>query len=213
MDTFRRIEIETWERRELFSFYRTFKNANYNVSVSLDIAPLYRFAKTNGHSFFLLTLFAISKAMNALPEMRQRVLDAETIAEYDVIHPSCPLAREGSDLFVQALLPHAPTFREFAATAIPIIESVRNGKGKLPESGVGVSNLFCASCVPWFSATEVSVADYKFNQDEQVLTWFKMTPEGKVTLSGRFNHAFTDGIHLGRFFNATQENFLRPEVL
>lgn len=212
MSSHRLIPIETWERRELFRFYQGFVNTNYNVSVLLDIAPLYRFAKANGVSFFLLSCFAIAKAMNSVPEMRQRIHDSNTIAEYDVVHPSCPLAREGSDLFVQTLLPYRPTFREFAEIALPIIESVRAG-GTPSDSGLGIPNLFCASCVPWFSATEVSAADYKFNQEEQVLTWFKMTPEGKVTVSGRFNHAFTDGIHLGRFFNALQENFLHPETL
>lgn len=63
MISVRKIPIASWERRELFSFYRTFKNANYNVSVSLDIAPLYRFAKANGYSFFLLALFANGKVL------------------------------------------------------------------------------------------------------------------------------------------------------
>ena len=212
MDAFRRIEIEGWKRRDLFRFYQSFANPNYSVSVSLDIAPLYRYAKENGQSFFLLTLFAIAKAMNAVPEMRQRFLDAESVAEYEVVHPSCPLAREGSDLFVQVLLPYRPTFREFREAAQPVIESVRNGT--LSESNFeAIPNLFCASCVPWFEALGTNSADYSFNQAEQVLTWFKMSETGKITLSGRFNHSFTDGIHLAHFFEGIQNNFSNPEKL
>lgn len=212
MDAFRRIEIESWERRDLFRFYQSFANPNYSVSVSLDVAPLYRYAKDNGQSFFLLTLFAIAKAVNAVPEMRQRFLDAENVAEYEVVHPSCPLAREGSDLFVQVLLPYRPTFREFRETALPVIDAVRNGS--LSESDFeSIPNLFCASCVPWFEALETTAADYAFNQAEQVLTWFKMSETGKITLSGRFNHSFTDGLHLARFFDALRHNFSCPEKL
>lgn len=212
MDAFRRIEIESWERRDLFRFYQSFANPNYSVSVSLDVAPLYRYAKDNGQSFFLLTLFAIAKAVNAVPEMRQRFLDAENVAEYEVVHPSCPLAREGSDLFVQVLLPYRPTFREFRETAQPVIDAVRNGS--LSESDFeSIPNLFCASCVPWFEALETTAADYAFNQAEQVLTWFKMSETGKITLSGRFNHSFTDGLHLARFFDALRHNFSCPEKL
>ncbi len=212
MDAFRRIEIESWERRDLFRFYQSFANPNYSVSVSLDVAPLYRYAKDNGQSFFLLTLFAIAKAVNAVPEMRQRFLDAENVAEYEVVHPSCPLAREGSDLFVQVLLPYRPTFREFRGTAQPVIDAVRNGS--LSESDFEpLPNLFCASCVPWFEALGTTSADYAFNQAEQVLTWFKMSETGKITLSGRFNHSFTDGIHLARFFDTLRHNFSCPEKL
>ena len=212
MDAFRRIEIESWERRDLFRFYQSFANPNYSVSVSLDVAPLYRYAKDNGLSFFLLALFAIAKAVNAVPEMRQRFLDAENVAEYEVVHPSCPLAREGSDLFVQVLLPYRPTFREFRETAQPVIDAVRNGS--LSESDFeSIPNLFCASCVPWFEALETTAADYAFNQAEQVLTWFKMSETGKITLSGRFNHSFTDGLHLARFFDTLRHNFSCPEKL
>lgn len=212
MEKFRRIEIETWERRELFRFYRGFANSNYNVSVSADVSPLYHFAKKNGYSFFLLTLFAITRALNDVPEMRQRFLDDEAIAEYEFVHPSCPLSREGSDLFVQVLLPYKPTFREFRENAQPIIDAVRSGKlaeGDFRER----PNLFCASCVPWFESLGVAAADYSFNQAEQIITWFKMSEDGKMTISGRFNHSFTDGIHLGRFFNGIRENFRNPEGL
>lgn len=212
MEKFRCIEIETWERRDLFRFYQGFANPNYNVSVLSDAGPLYRFAKENGESFFLMTLFAISRALNSVPEMRQRFLDKETLAEYEVVHPSCPLTREGSDLFVQALLPYKPTFREFRESAQAIIDAVRIGK--ITESDFAERpNLFCASCVPWFESLGVSAADYAFNQAEQIITWFKMSNDGKMTISGRFNHSFNDGIHLGRFFNGLQENFNNPENL
>lgn len=209
---FRVIPLATWERRELFRFFSSFSSPNYNVSVSLDAREIARFAKARGESFFLLACFAIAKALNAVPAMRLRFLDDENVAEYAVVHPSCPLAREGSELFVQTLLPYRPTFAEFRASAAPIIEAVRRGEAPA-ETGDGTPNIFCASCVPWFSATGTSAADYSFNQAEQILTWFKMTPAGEVALSGRFNHCFTDGIHLGAFFNGVAENFARPDTL
>lgn len=212
MNAFRRIEIETWERRELFRFYQKFSSPNYNVSVSADVAPLYRFARERGHSFFLLTCYAIARALNAVPEMRQRIYDADTIAEYEVVHPSCPLAREESDLFVQVLFPYRPSFAEFCADAQPIVDAVRCGE--ITENNFNeIPNLFCASCVPWFESLGVAAAEYSRNQAEQIITWFKMNDAGKMTISGRFNHAFTDGIHLGRFFNGVQENFRHPETL
>lgn len=212
MEVFKKIPVETWERRELFRFYQKFSSPNYNVSVSLDASTLYRFAREQGHSFFLLTCYAIARALNAVPEMRRRFVDENTVAEYEIIHPSCPLAREGSDLFVQVLLPYKSSFSAFRETAQPIIDAVRIGK--ITESDFNETpNLFCASCVPWFESLGVASAEYSRNQAEQIITWFKMSEAGKMTVSGRFNHTFTDGIHLGRFFNGIQKNFLNPEKL
>lgn len=212
-ETYNIIPLATWKRTELFNSFRRFDDPCFSASVEADIRPLYRLAKERGDSFFLLTLFAIAKAYNSVPEMRQRFLSDDAIAEYKVVHPSVPLMTDDGENYLQTLLPYHPTFAGFAESATPIIESVRNGnvRGQVLESSG--PNCFAASCVPWFSATSFAPAVYERNQDIHVLTWFKMTPAGTVHVSNRFNHCFTDGIHVGRFFNAVIENFLHPETL
>lgn len=210
------IPLEKWRRRELFLSFRKFEDACFSVSFEPEIAPLFRLAKARGDSFFLLTLFAIAKAYNAVPEMRQRFAGENAVAEYAVAHPSVPLMTADGESYVQRTLPYRPTFAEFAASASPIVESARRGNadGALETAAdAEIPNLFCASCVPWFCAAGYSPATFMRSQDIHVLTWFKMTPAGTVLLNCRFNHCFTDGLHAARFFNGVAENFKNPETL
>lgn len=189
---FRVIELKSWQRRELFQSFKNFDSANFDVLFEPEILPLFRFAKARGESFFLLTLFAISKAMNAVPEMRQRFLSDDAIAEYEIVHPSVPL---------------------ISAAAKPVVENVRRGNASGQLRDADIANCFAASCVPWFCASAYSPAVFCKNQDIHVLTWFKMSAAGTVLISCRFNHCFTDGLHVSRFFNAIAQNFAAPETL
>lgn len=212
-DSRRIIPLATWGRAALFRSFRAFEDPCFTVSVELNILPLRRLAKARGDSFFLLALFAISEAYNAVPEMRMRFAGDDAVAEYAVAHPSAPLMTADGENYLQVTLPYAPTFAEFAHAAAPVVEAVRRGNASGQALEGDVPNCFCASCVPWISAAGYVPATYMKNQDIHVLTWFGMTPAGTTLLNCRFNHCFTDGLHVSRFFSRVAENFARPERL
>lgn len=207
------VPLATWSRAALFRSFRSFDDAVMTCSFEPDILPLYRRAKACGDSFFLMTLFAIAKAMNSVPEMRMRFLNDEAVAEYEVVHPSTPLLTADGENYRQTTLPYFPTFAEFALAAKPIVEAVRRGSADGALRDEDLPNIFCASCVPWFSASGYVPATFVRSQDVHVLTWFKMTAAGTVLVNSTFNHCFSDGLHVGRFFSAVAENFARPETL
>ena len=209
---YKEIPLSTWKRRDLFKSFLTFHDPCFAMSVEVDVRPLKKVAAARGESFFLRTLFEIARAYNSVPEMRQRFLNDDAIAEYEICHPSVPLITADGESFHQTMLCYYPTFAEFSANAIPIVEAIRRGNASGQELEDSVPNCFCASCVPWVSAAGYVPATYECNQDIHVLTWFKMTPAGTVLINNRFNHCFTDGIHAARFFNAIAENFAAPKI-
>lgn len=215
--SFKKIPLATWPRATLFRSYKNFVESRFALSFEADISPLYRLAKTRGDSFFLLTLFAISKAYNAVPEMRRRFFSDDAVIEFDVCRPSTPLMCADGESFRQTTLPFRPTFAEFAASAAPIVAAVRRGDVPAEEhdvpAGSASRDIFCASCVPWLEAAGYVPATFTHGQDLHVLTWFKMSASGKVLINSTFNHCFTDGLHAARFFNAIAENFRTPESL
>lgn len=204
------IPLATWSRRELFQSFLEFHDPCFTVSIEADILPLKKHAEERNESFFLRTLFEITRAYNSVPEMRQRFFNKDSVVEYDVCHPSVPLITADGENYCQTTLPYRETFEEFSACASPIVESVRRGNASGQVLENGIPNCFCASCVPWFCASGYAPATYTRNQDIHVLTWFKMTAAGTVLISNRFNHCFTDGIHVARFFNTISENFRSP---
>lgn len=207
------IPLADWKRAELFRSFRRFDDPCFTVSFEAPILPLRRMAETRGDSFFLLALFAIAEAYNAVPEMRMRFAGPDAVAEYAVAHPSTPLMTSDGENYRQTALPYAPTFAEFTRTATPVVESVRRGNAGGQSLEGEAPNCFCASCVPWISAAGYVPATYMKNQDIHVITWFRMTPEGTTLLNCRFNHCFTDGLHVSRFFTRVAENFRCPERL
>lgn len=208
MNTYRIFDKESWPRRELFTFYQKFDDPCFNVSVSLDARQLHACAKDRGESFFLLALYAVLRAANAVPQIRQRVL-ADAVVEFDSIAVMTPIMTE-REMFRQIWCEHAPTFAAFAAEAVPKVEAAKRGApSPMEEHG---EDFFCASCLPWLHFTSVTQAEYHFGQAIPILAWGKMQ-NGLIPISCKFNHAFVDGLHASRFFAHIGESFANPDAL
>lgn len=208
MNTYRILSKETWPRWELFSFYRKFDDPCFNVSVSLDAHRLHACAKDRGESFFLLALYAILRAANAVPQIRQRVW-GDTVAEFDAIAVMTPIMTE-QEMFRQIWCEYAPTFAAFAADAAPRVAAAkRDAPSPMEEHG---EDFLCASCLPWLHFTSVTQAEYHFGQAIPILAWGKMH-NNCVPISCKFNHAFVDGLHASRFFAHIEKSFADPDAL
>lgn len=54
------IDIDTWERRDNYGFFRTFLNSWYSVTTEIDCTEASAAAKQSGHSFFFITCMRFS---------------------------------------------------------------------------------------------------------------------------------------------------------
>ena len=202
------IELETWPRRKSFEFYRTFANPSYNINVLFEIQPLYKLAKSRGDSFFLLTLYAILRAANEVPQIRQRYIGGQVI-EYKQLAVMTPIMTQNEE-FQQIWCEYEPDFPQFNAVAKPLVEAAKQGySGPLTNHG---EDYICASCIPWLHFAGATQADLTFDETVPILAWGKMK-DGKVPINCRFNHYFVDGLHFSRFFNKIEDSFLYPELL
>ena len=64
MDMKRKIDIERWERKELFRFFRDFDEPYYGITTDLECTGAYAYAKSRHISFFLYYLYLVLKAVN-----------------------------------------------------------------------------------------------------------------------------------------------------
>ena len=79
MARYRIIDTATWPRRDHFTFYRQFANPSFNLCVPIAAQRLYECAKDRRVSFFQLALYALLRAANGVPQLRQRVRNDEVI--------------------------------------------------------------------------------------------------------------------------------------
>lgn len=216
MNPFRYLDGDAWPRAGTYAFFQTFANPCFNISTTIPAEPLHRFAKARGESFFLLSLYAILRAANAVPAVRQRVWDGRPV-EFERIAAMTPVMTE-HELFRQAWCDYAPDFDAFADAARPRIEEARRAAPAPRPASTTTStagereDFICASCAPWLHFTSVTAADHHFDQAVPILTWGKMK-NGDIPLAVKFSHAFLDGLHVGRFFDAIEHGFAHPESL
>lgn len=208
MNTYRVIDKDNWPRRETFDFFQGFDNPCFNVSVMVEAEMLYQCAKDRKESFFLLALYAIHRAANAVPELRQRELDGR-IVEYDAIAAMTPIMT-AEERFCQIWCEYRPAYAEYAKEAAAMAERAKQGVTSV-KKGHG-EDFICASCLPWLHFTEFTQACHRFRQAAPILAWGKMK-NGLVPVGVKFHHGFVDGLHASRFFAHLEENFANPDSL
>lgn len=208
MNTCRIIEKQGWPRTGLFDFYQQFDDPCFNISASLAGQALYDAARQRGESFFLLALYAVLRAANAVPQIRQRVIEGRII-EFERIAVMTPIMTE-QELFRQIWCEYAPTFAEFAADAAPKVAGAkRNAPSPMADHG---EDFLCASCLPWLHFTSVTQAEFRYGQAIPILAWGRLH-NGLIPISVKFNHSFVDGLHASRFFAHIENSFTRPDTL
>lgn len=209
MNAYRIIDKATWPRAEMFDFYSAFANPCFNISVALEAQALYDHAKHSQKSFFLLCLYAILRAANSVPQVRQRILENGQIVEFEKIAVMTPIMTQ-HEMFRQVWCEYAPTFDEFAEEATRIVEAAKlDSPSGMTQRG---EDFICASCQPWLHFTAIMQSEYSFGQAVPILSWGKMK-NGLVPISCKFNHAFLDGLHVARFFGSIEQSFAQPDTL
>ncbi len=208
MNSYHIINKDNWPRRELFDFYQKFDNPCFNISAQIDGRELYSCARDRNESFFLLTLYAILRAANTVPQLKQRIV-GNTVVEFEQIAVMSPIMTE-QEMFRQIWCEYTPEFSTFADNAAPKVQEAKQGTPS-PMENHG-EDFLCASCLPWIHFSSISQAEYHFGQSIPIFAW-GMIKNGVIPICCKVNHSFVDGLHVSRFFAEIEKNFTNPENL
>ena len=89
------VDIETWERKDNYNFFRGFANSWIAITSEVDCTEAYNHAKANGKSFFLYYLYAILRAANEIKEFRYRWDKNGQVVYHDTVDVISPIAVPG----------------------------------------------------------------------------------------------------------------------
>lgn len=87
------IDVDTWNRAELFHEFIRMRTSIYDMTVRLDVTSLVRLCKDNGQSFFIGFLYLALRELNAIPEFRMRIHDGKPYI-YDQVDCSFTIAND-----------------------------------------------------------------------------------------------------------------------
>ena len=76
-NTCKKINLDEWDRAELFNEFINMTTSIYDMTVRMDVTSLMNYCKENRQSFFINYLYLVLRELNAIPEFRMRVHHGE----------------------------------------------------------------------------------------------------------------------------------------
>lgn len=205
---YRELDIESWERRTTFEFFKDFEDPFFNITANIDVTGLYRFSKDHSLAFSLAGLFYALQAANDIRELRLRMM-GEKVVEFDSIHATQTFLNDDDTFSFSYFDMQADVF-EFDRIGRIQREKYRVLKTFDVESDR--IDLIYFSVIPWVSFTSFKHAS-RFNNRQTVprMVFGKVFDAGEKKLmpfSVEVHHALADGVHVGRFFQNFQIKLL-----
>lgn len=198
----RKIDMEAWERREIFDFFSRISHPFYMVSFTADVTELKAFTKRHGCSFYYALIYLCTKALSSVENFLY-VCEGDGVCLLDGRTPSFTDRAADSELFRIVTVPMEDDILSFCRAAG---EASRGQKCFLDTSKEG-RGLAYFSCLPTLRMTaltnEFDLLAPDFSADSVPrIAWGRYTEHNgrlELTISMEVNHRFIDGVHIEKF--------------
>ncbi|MBD3861827.1 CatA-like O-acetyltransferase [Olleya marilimosa] len=199
------LDINTWNRKEHFQHFSKLKDPYFGVTIPFQVDNAYQYAKDNKVSFFGVYLHACMQAINAVDNLKYRVVE-DTIQIHDIIHASATIMRSDKT-FGFSFINYTENLEGFLNNLSNEVYRIENSASLFPP----VNGLNCVHCsaIPWLnfsghkepvSGDMESVPKLAFSkavrQDNKLI----------MNVAINVNHALVDGYHLALFSEMFQKN-------
>lgn len=201
------VDIENWNRKEHFNFFSKMKSPYFGFVTEVECTQAYNHAKENKYSFFASYLHKSMIAVNAVEELKYRIVD-NNIVSFSVINAGATINREDRT-FGFVFVNYSTDFKIFNDELQKEIQCVRNSTGLRLNNDDIKKDLIRHSTIPWTSFTSI-LHPTNFNRDETVpkITFGKFTIRDNkkfLPVSIEAHHGLVDGFHLAEYLNEFQK--------
>lgn len=209
------IDIDTWQRREHFTFFQASMNPCLCITAHVDVSKIIHFRKEQGeqrHRFTDCIYYAIMKSANTIPEFRMRIVDRRPV-EFEIVDTSFTYVPKASQLHSNCVSKYSDDFPVF----IDNIQKSRDDADECPTlcpDGGESQALIYMSCLqdvsftsfnnPWGDPWVDSVPRVVFGKVDQ--------DTKKMPVSIEALHSFIDGMHVTLFLRCFEEIVNDPSV-
>ena len=206
-----KINLETWERRAAFQFFKDFTEPYHGVCLRVNCTATYRYAKQHHLSVFLSLLHRSLVAAHQVENLKTRIVDGDAWL-YEQIHGGSAVGRGNGTIGFGHYQFYA-RMEDFVREAALEVDRVRQRDDieRYPEA-----NLIRYSVLPWFDFTSISHARNLSHADSApLITFGKITEaDGRCTMpvSIHVHHALVDGRHVAQFVDKFQHCLDNPDA-
>lgn len=199
------IDMDNYPRRSHFEYFNSLAYPYMGMTANVDVTNLIRYAKEKGGSTFHAILWAAVKAVNSVPELRQRIVGGK-IVEYEHCNAGYTVALE-DHTFCNCYTESRMSLDAFFVDAAKRQEEAKKHPGFVNPDEEETGLIF-TSCIPWLSFTQViQPAPIPADCNPRIV-FGKYIPEGERTLMPlhiQCNHALVDGFHVAEFYREFQQ--------
>ncbi len=199
-----KLNVETWNRKEHFNFFKTFDQPYYGVTIQLDCTRAYTQCKKLGVSFYSYYLHRTLVAINDTENFKYRI-EGDDVYICDQVDASSTILRD-DHTFGFSHIKFKPDVIEFHQVVTAEIERIKNTTGLFTTGPL--TNVIHFSALPWVNFTHISEAFNKAANDScPKVAVGKLTEVGERKLlpfAIHVHHALVDGYHLGLFLDKLQ---------
>src|SRR6202046_3145712 len=205
-----KINLETWEHRAAFHFFKDFTEPYHGVCLRVDCTETYRYAKQHHLSVFLSLLHRSLVAAHQVENFRTRIVDG-AVWRYEQIHAGSAVGRANGTMGL-GHYQFRQRIDEFVCEASIELDRVRQRDDieRYPEA-----NLIRYSVLPWFDFTSISHArDFSHEDSAPRITFGKISEAGgrfTMPVSIHVHHALVDGLHVAQFVEKFQHFLDAPD--
>ncbi|MBP2031972.1 chloramphenicol O-acetyltransferase type A [Clostridium algifaecis] len=201
------IDIENWERKTHFDYYRNTVKCAYSLTAFLNITKFKKMLEVKGIKFFPAFVYCVSKLIKQTKEFRMGLNEDEKPGYYDCMHPNYTIFHKDDNTFSDLWTEYDDEFNVFYHNMLSDISIYKNVKGIKVKDGQP-KNFYCISCVPWLSFTGYSTSTPAGTPNLfPIITYGKyQKKDGKLMMpfSVNISHAAADGYHTSKFINDLQ---------
>jgi chloramphenicol O-acetyltransferase type A len=200
------IDLDTWKRKEHFSFFHQMDYPQYNICANIDATNFLNFVRTKRISFYYAMIYAATHTANEIIEFRYRIRDGKVVL-HDKLHPSfTDLNDNEADLFKIVIAEMKDDLLEFVKSAELKSKNQQDYFGF--KGHAQKDDLLYITSIPWISFTHIShTISLNPNDSAPRISWgkyFSANNQVLLPFSVQVNHALVDGVHVGRYFSNLQ---------
>lgn len=202
----KKIDINSWKRKDVFEFYKDMELPRYQITVELDVKKFYDYVKVNKRSFYFSFMWILLDELNKIENFRYRFVDG-TPSLFDLVSPSFTDKIEDGDTFKIVNTDFIDDIDAFQEKAIQKSKSQGNKFIDLEEEVR--QDLVYITTFPWAKFTQTSHPSNIDSKDAVPrIGWGKFEKQGgkmMMPLSIEVHHAFVDGFHVGKLINQLEK--------
>ena len=206
MENFTKIDMENFERRELFDLYTTDLKLVMSMTNDIDITSLISEIKQHGLRFYPTMIWIVSALMNSSDRFKYHLCENGDLIKWDYVSPSYTDFNKENKKFNKFVTEYSPDFKTFYDRAVGDMERHKDEYGFIPDQP---KNTFDITCLPWISYKSFDLHIYGDGKSLfPIVLWGKYREENNrilLPVTAMLHHAIADGYDICRLFLDLQD--------